>query len=51
MRLFSRELVLHSPMYLGGVLVQFPAKKSHGKTPYGGARCGDPPRQEEEAGL
>ena len=51
MRLFGTQSDLHSPIHLGGVLVKLGAKMSHGKTPHGGAGCGDPPRQEEEAGL
>ena len=51
MRLFGGQLDLHSPVYIGGVHRRLSTERSHEKTPYGGARCGDPPRQEEEAGL
>ena len=51
MRLFGTQFNLHSPIHPGGVLVKLGTEMSHGKTPNGGAGCGDPPRQEEEAGL
>ena len=43
MRLFGTQFELHSPIHPGGVLVKLGTEMSHGKTPNGGAGCGDPP--------